>query len=79
MTVRFTQSCPTCGRRIEIRAALIGGTVGCQHCRAEFRADMGDERPVLPHDQECGDPSDALMDRVEQVLQKARQHSTAMS
>jgi len=38
MSVKFTQSCPTCGRRIRIRASLLGYTVACQHCRAEFVA-----------------------------------------
>jgi len=79
MTVRFTQSCPTCGRRIEVRAALIGRTVACQHCRAEFLADISDGSPALPPNHGCGDASDALLDRVEQVLEKARQHPTAVS
>ena len=34
----FVQSCPTCGRRLEIRLAYLGRTVACAHCRGEFVA-----------------------------------------
>ena len=66
--VRFTQPCPTCGRRVEIRASLMGHTVACQHCKAEFVADpnyeMVDQR----------DPAEALMERVERAL-RAESHA----
>ena len=45
MSVQFTHSCPTCGRRARIRTDLIGATVACQHCNAEFIA-----RPDDRHD-----------------------------
>ena len=44
MPIRFTQSCPTCGRRVQIRASLVGYNVVCQHCSAEFVA-RGDGEP----------------------------------
>jgi ribosomal protein L37AE/L43A len=67
MSVRFTQSCPTCGRRIQIRATLLGCTVACQHCKAEFVAEVTDggatraPAPAAPND---------LMARVERMLEK---------
>ncbi len=73
MSLRFTQSCPTCGRRVEVRAALLGCTVACQHCRAEFVAEPGVsiERPRgLPLQ---SDSSDDLMARVEELLQRTDQ------
>jgi len=74
MPVSFTQSCPTCGRRIQIRASLLGCIVGCQHCHAVFEAqeDCSGSRhePEDPH----SDPhSDPLMERVEQALNRANE------
>jgi hypothetical protein len=64
-SVRFTQPCPTCGRRLEIRASLMGHTVACQHCGAHFTADANYETS-----QKRCCPKQALMDRVERVLQQ---------
>ncbi len=79
MSVRFTQSCPTCGRRLQIRASLLGCTVACQHCQAEFVADS--EAKTLPESSEVKpqDSPDELMLRVELALERARQQSTALS
>ncbi len=62
VSIRFTRSCPTCGRRIEIQASLLGRTVGCTHCGAEFTANSTDE-PVI----HC-DEGNQLMARVEKAL-----------
>ena len=78
MSVRFTQSCPTCGRRVEIRANLIGRTVACRHCRAEFVADSGFEGVVAPPSIENEDSSDDLMARVDELLQMS-EDPTAVS
>ncbi len=59
--MRFTQSCPTCGRRVQIRASLMGCTVACQHCKAEFVAN-----PNREHDSVGSTAS--LMERVERAL-----------
>ncbi|MEP0426004.1 response regulator [Rhodopirellula bahusiensis] len=64
MSIRFNQSCPTCGRRIDIRASLLGCTVACQHCGSEFTACMSDT--AQPRES-----SDELLDRVEAALQRA--------
>ena len=78
MSVRFTQPCPTCGRRLQIRASLLGCTVACQHCQAEFVADS--EAKTLPESADIKpiDTPDDLMLRVEQVLAKSQQ-TTALS
>ena len=63
--IRFTRSCPTCGRRVEIRPALLGCSVACQHCKAEFVASVSDdERHRI-------DENHRLMARVDQMLEQA--------
>jgi hypothetical protein len=78
MSVRFTQSCPTCGRRIQIRASLLGCTVACQHCRAEFVAETGADGSLTGENPATSDLTDPLMARVEEALERARQQ-TAVS
>ncbi len=70
MTLRFTQPCPTCGRRVEIRASLLGRTVACQHCRAEFVAEPGFERGERTETR-VNSSSDDLMARVDQLLRRS--------
>jgi hypothetical protein len=60
--VRFTRSCPTCGRRIQIRGSLLGRMVACRHCNAEFVAMAADDSVG------CIDDAQRLMDRVDSVL-----------
>ena len=79
MSVRFTQPCPVCGRRLQIRASLLGCTVACQHCQAEFIASPGETPTQQTADAKLMDSSDALMLRVEQVLEKARQQDALSS
>ena len=70
MPVLFTQSCPTCGRRVQVRASLVGYTVVCQHCSAEFKArtdDFGVSHSAATQDVE----TDPLMVRVEEALKRA--------
>ncbi len=64
--VRFTRSCPTCGRRIQIRGSLLGRVVACRHCNAEFVASASDDAPG------CIDDAKRLMDRVESVLSRSQ-------
>jgi hypothetical protein len=80
MSIQFTQSCPTCGRRTQVRASLLGCTVGCQHCKAEFTAindQVGDSIAASRIDVASMAPekpaSDELMARVDRVLAKADQ------
>ena len=77
MSIRFTQSCPTCGRRIQVRASLLGFTVACQHCHAEFVAQLGAERKETHQVPSLNADPDPLMDRVEQALQRANEQAAA--
>lgn len=70
MSVRFTQSCPTCGRRVQIQASLLGRTVACQHCQGEFVAESGLKGDAIEDGSESG-KTDPLMERVELALQRA--------
>ena len=42
----FVQSCPICGRSLQIRLEYLGRTVACQHCRGTFTATDPTIRPV---------------------------------
>ncbi len=77
MSIQFTQSCPTCGRRIQIQASLMGRSVACPHCQAEFEASEGgtnraeiDGRIRVNHLVDV-EPVDPLMARVEKALARA--------
>ena len=80
MSIKFTQSCPTCGRRIQVRASLLGCTVGCQHCKAEFTA-VNDQtcQPTISSRINVASitskahTDDELMARVDRVLAQADQ------
>lgn len=65
MSIKFTQSCPTCGRRVDVRASLLGCTVACQHCGGEFTANANEGRVGVE------DHGDDLLDRVESALRRA--------
>ncbi len=65
MSIKFTQSCPICGRRIDVRASLLGCTVACQHCGAEFTANANQSCPT------GREHSDELLARVEKALRRA--------
>ncbi|MCM2370555.1 response regulator [Aporhodopirellula aestuarii] len=69
MSIKFTQSCPTCGRRIDIRASLLGCTVACQHCGAEFTANANEQSRI------GREPTEDLLDRVEKALRRAEEAS----
>ncbi len=38
----FERHCPTCGRPLQVRISLLGKSVRCPHCRAEFIATASD-------------------------------------
>lgn len=62
MPLRFTQSCPTCGRRLQVPTHLYGKAVACQHCRAEFTAGAKEAVRALR------DSSQDLLARAEAML-----------
>ena len=50
MPAFFTQSCPTCGRRLHIDADHANQRVACQHCLGDFIACDPREPSCLRHD-----------------------------
>lgn len=62
MPLYFKQSCPVCGRRLQVHSRLLGQQIACQHCSAEFCADCGDA-----HSEESGF-CDRLLARAEELL-----------
>ncbi|MEO1530299.1 MAG: response regulator [Planctomycetota bacterium] len=63
--IRFSRSCPTCGRRMKIESSLLGRVVACRHCKAEFTA--------MACDDGAGQFDDAqrLMERVDSMLSQS--------
>ena len=64
--VFFTQHCPTCGRRLQIRVEYLGRRVVCPHCKRRLEA----------HDPTVGeiakaDPADQLIRRANKLLETA--------
>ena len=70
MSVRFTQCCPTCGRRVQFRATLLGRVVACQHCHAEFIAQTDSDRTAPASRVDPSHEADPLMARVDALLSK---------
>lgn len=62
----LVQECPTCGRRLIVRIDLLGRTVACQHCQAQFQAldparfNRRDEPP----------PGPGLLERAQAILDR---------
>ncbi|MEE2935176.1 MAG: response regulator [Planctomycetota bacterium] len=78
MSVRFTQCCPTCGRRIQIQTTLLGRTVACQHCQAEFVSQLESEQELPPVNAQASQTeSDPLMARVDALLAQSSQDAAA--
>ncbi len=59
----FSQGCPTCGRRLQIRVKYLGRVVVCQHCRGRFEATDMEGTPVVVEESGIG-----LLARVDQLL-----------
>ncbi len=78
MSVRFTQSCPTCGRRVQVQTSLLGRTVACQHCKSEFVAESELEGSSVRGGNET-QKVDPLMERVELALQRANKQTAPVS
>ena len=72
-SIRFSRSCPTCGRRVEIRAVLLGHTVACQHCSAHFVATASNDYDLATINQES-----QLMARVQRALDSSVTDTTAI-
>ncbi len=61
--VRFTRPCPTCGRMLQIPINLIGRSVACSHCAAEFRATPPQDRAT--------DEDRLIEEKIDRLLQEA--------
>ncbi len=42
-STHFVQECPTCGRRLQVRVSLLGRSICCPHCQADFIASLHSE------------------------------------
>ena len=62
--VTFRQSCPVCGRAVQVSVVLLGRRVYCQHCGGGFVAMDEQMRPDI------GDSS-SVVDRVDELLERA--------
>ncbi len=64
MPLHFTQSCPTCGRRLQVHTRLLGQQVACQHCHAHFCAGISEASSPTP------DSSEDVLARAEAMLRR---------
>ena len=58
----FIQSCPTCGRRLQVRVECLGKSVGCPHCGGKFNAADPANRILPPVS------GTSILDRAEELL-----------
>lgn len=65
----FTQECPTCGRRLQIRVEYLGRRVVCQHCQGRLTA--ADSTNVRCDSRERGS---AILRRANELLESAGGH-----
>lgn len=65
MRTQYEQSCPICGRTLQIRVAYLGRRLTCGHCGGRFVA-AGSVPTAAP-------PSSELLARAEALLQKSEQ------
>jgi hypothetical protein len=62
----FTQECPSCGRRLQIRVEYLGRKVRCQHCGGQFLAiDPASARS------EPAEQGNELLRRADELLESA--------
>lgn len=38
MVTYYSQSCPVCGRTLQVRVQYLGRQISCRHCHGEFTA-----------------------------------------
>ena len=58
-TTHFVQSCPTCGRKLQVRIEYDGREMVCQHCGGDFLAEASAN---------VEEKGDGILDRVEALL-----------
>ncbi len=72
MATYFSQSCPTCGRKLQVRVQFLGRQLSCRHCHGEFMAAQIDERQPNLQSRE-------LMNRVDRLLRSTPQNEVTPS
>ena len=65
----FSQACPTCGRQLQVKVALLGKKIACPHCHAQFEARDPASRTPLPDDS-----SILVLQRANELLAAAAMH-----
>jgi hypothetical protein len=63
----FVQSCPICGRALQVRLEYLGRSVTCQHCHGTFTAADPSLEPVENADVRV----DNLLSRADDLLATA--------
>jgi len=76
-SIYFTQECPTCGRRLQIRVDYLGREVVCQHCQGKLVA--RDPAAARCESTRAGNEllrrADELLDSVQRRQARARSNS----
>ena len=68
----FSQDCPTCGRKLNVRVDYLGKKVVCQHCNGSFLA--WDPEGAPPATVKASSLSGTkLMDRATELIEMAEQ------
>lgn len=67
-SVFFVQSCPACGRSLQVRVDYLGKGVACQHCQANF---VASQEQRVPAPSESGL---ALLQRADELLKAVERH-----
>ena len=52
MGTYYSQSCPVCGRMLQVRVQYLGRAISCRHCHGQFTAsetsaDPKSQQPML--------------------------------
>ena len=67
----FSQDCPTCGRKLNVRVEYLGKKVVCQHCNGSFLA--WDPEGAPPETIKASLSGTQLMDRAQELIDLAEQ------
>ncbi len=67
----FSQDCPTCGRKLNVRVEYLGKKVVCQHCSGSFLAWDPEGAPAETISASLSGTK--LMDRAQELIEMAEQ------
>jgi len=60
----FLQTCPTCGRQLQVHVQHLGKMVSCQHCRGRFTAADPATSDFIPMS-----PVDTLIAKADELIE----------